>query len=763
MKPTMFQFFLPLSIGKKRYILLFILIFFCCYVKAQMVNSGRLYIAGNMFVDADFTNNDTAAYQNDGYFSLTGDFTNYQPFMIEGVGNTSFIGTTLQRIKGSQPADFHDVVWSNASGVKMFKNVVMGGIISPISGSLYFNSYALAMGGKINTAYTNTSAFSVTKGSDLLINGDAASGNKLYFDPSANTIHDVNVSSSGSGVLGNALNITAGSTFGTVTANGTLDAAGFLTLKSDADGTARVANSSGTITNYVTVERYIPPRRAWRFMAAPINNDTLTIRTAWQEGANNHDLNYANHQDPHPGYGTDITYDNDWTKGFDVNTTYNPSIRTWLQGSSTWNVAPPTATTLLNTYPAYYLFVRGSRAVHLEWATGAPTDPTILRETGTLNNGTYTKTYTGNPGDYLFVGNPFASSIDLDSVFSNSMGIVDDKFYVWDPAFSGTYGVGGYISYAHGIMVPLTTNYPTATTIIQGEQGFMLQSNTTSSNLVFKQNCKVATEAKVFGKSAFKKNSLVYVNLMLHSADSLLLVDGTGAIFGSEFSADVDYDDAIKFPNQNENISMVRNNRRIAVEARPNLVLTDTLFLRMTYLNTNYPYALAIKLVNTPDGMKSWLIDKYLNITTPLKLTDTTVYNFTANYYDTATYMRRFIIVYRRGLIATPTPTKKPIATPIPVGATAKTLNGSVNILPNPVTESTFNINLVSMPKGNYKAEIFASDGRLILTKRLEHSGGTFSYKINLPPGVTAGIYTVSITNNNNELVQKVSLVVSKN
>jgi hypothetical protein len=763
MKPTMFQFFLPLSIGKKRYILFFILIFFCCYLKAQVVNSGNFYIAGNMFVNTDFTNNSTATYQNDGAFFLTGDFQNDQFSMAEGIGTTSFIGTTLQRIKGSQPANFHDVVWSNAAGVKMFKNVMMGGMISPISGSLYFNNYALAMGGKINTAYTNTSAFSVTKGSDLLINGDAASGNKLYFDPSANTIHDVNVSSSGSGVLGNALNITAGSTFGTVTANGTLDAAGFLTLKSDADGTARVANSSGTITNYVTVERYIPPRRAWRFMAAPINNDTLTIRTAWQEGANNHDLDYANHQDPHPGYGTDITYDNDWTKGFDVNTTSNPSIRTWIQSLSTWNVAPPTTTTALTAYPAYYLFVRGSRAVHLEWATGAPTDPTILRETGTLNNGTYTKTYAANPGDYLFVGNPFASSINLSDMFSASTGIVNDKFYVWDPALNGSYGVGGYVTYAHGTMVPLTTNYPAPTTIIQGEQGFMLQATAASAKLVFNQDCKVATEADIFGKPKPQKNPLVYVNLMLHSADSLLLVDGTGAIFDSKFSADVDLDDAIKFPNQNENISMVRNNRRIAVEARPNLVLTDTLFLRMTYLNTNYPYALAIKPVNTPAAMQAWLIDKYLNKRTPLKLTDTTVYDFTANYYDTSTYMRRFIIVYRKGLIATPAPVKKLIATPVPVEATAKTLNGSVTILPNPVTGSSFNINLVSVSKGNYKAEIFTSNGRLILTKRLEHSGSTFSYKTNLPPGIAAGIYTVSITNSNNELVQKVSLVVSKN
>ena len=241
------------------------------------------------------------------------------------------------------------------------------------------------------------------------------------------------------------------------------------------------------------------------------------------------------------------------------------------------------------------------------------------------------------------------------------------------------------------------------------------------------------------------------------------MVDGTGAVFDAKFSADVDFDDAIKFPNQNENISMVRYNRRIAVEARPNLALTDTLFLRMTYLNTNYPYALLIKPVNTPQATQAWLIDKYLNTKTSLKTTDTTLYDFTANYYDTTTYMRRFIIVYRKGLIATPVPIKKPIATPVPVGATAKTLNGSVNILPNPVTESSFNINLVSISKGSYKAEIFASDGRLVLTKHIEHSGGTFSYKTNLPPGIAAGLYTVSITNSKNELIQKVSLVVSKN
>ena len=138
MKHKMFQFFLPLSAGKKRFFLFFILVFFCCYVKAQVVNSGNLYIAGNMYINTDFTNNSTATYQNDGYLNLTGNFNNDQPFMTEGTGTTEFSGTSLQKIHGTQAPDFHDVIWTNSSGVKMNINVIMGGVISPVTGSLVF-------------------------------------------------------------------------------------------------------------------------------------------------------------------------------------------------------------------------------------------------------------------------------------------------------------------------------------------------------------------------------------------------------------------------------------------------------------------------------------------------------------------------------------------------------------------------------------------------------------------------------------------------
>ena len=81
--------------------------------------------------------------------------------------------------------------------------------------------------------------------------------------------------------------------------------------------------------------------------------------------------------------------------------------------------------------------------------------------------------------------------------------------------------------------------------------------------------------------TAYLQNPVVYINLMLPSGDTLLLVDGTGALYGNKFSAGVDADDAGKLSNMNENICLFRNGQKLAIEARPIPKQTDTLFIRM--------------------------------------------------------------------------------------------------------------------------------------------------------------------------------------
>ncbi|MFY7886819.1 MAG: cadherin-like beta sandwich domain-containing protein, partial [Dolichospermum sp.] len=57
----------------------------------------------------------------------------------------------------------------------------------------------------------------------------------------------------------------------------------FLRLSSTANRTARVPAVSGTISGNVTVERFLPARRSWRFLTAPVTqSNPSTLNTSWQ-------------------------------------------------------------------------------------------------------------------------------------------------------------------------------------------------------------------------------------------------------------------------------------------------------------------------------------------------------------------------------------------------------------------------------------------------------------------------------------------------
>ena len=72
--------------------------------------------------------------------------------------------------------------------------------------------------------------------------------------------------------------------------SGTFNTGNLLTLKSDVIGTARVAPVGGSISGNVTVERYIPAKRAWRALTSPVNT-TNSIRANWQEAGTGNGIN----------------------------------------------------------------------------------------------------------------------------------------------------------------------------------------------------------------------------------------------------------------------------------------------------------------------------------------------------------------------------------------------------------------------------------------------------------------------------------------
>ncbi len=648
----------------------------------------------------------------------------------------------------------------------------------------------------LNGTVYGTGTLTGSNTSGLIVNAPGNAGT-VYFTPNNfttgnttnNYLQTFTVNSNAAVTLGDSLNICSGTavtTFGKLKVDGTLytqansNAGTNLTLKSGKYGDAVVIQSTtGAIKDTVTVERFIPARRAWRFIGVPFSSSSQTIRDAWQEGVNNDDLIYANNKNPNPGYGTHITYTPDPALGYDPNTTVNPSLKTWVSATGSWSPgAPSTATTNLLDYGgAYCLFVRGSRAVNLSWAAGSPVDNTVLRMKGILNEpGTANNAVQMNGSvaadKYMFLSNPYASPVNLTGVFTNSGGVYAGQVWAWDPKLNGSYGVGGYVTFdkATSVWVPYTDQTETGSysginePLIQSGQAFMLKAKVANPQVFFQQADKTSSENSVSFAPKAKPSPRMFINLMMKSADSLLLVDGVAAAFGKQFSAKTDEDDASKIWNFNENIALLRDTNYLAVEARPVPVLADTVFIYMGLYKNTPGYALKIFSDYFDPQVQVWLVDKITGTKTLVNINGT-VYPFATTGSDTS-YRHRFMLVFRRTFIATPVAVTRVAnqANPDTTGDANSIASGksNVSVHPNPIkTGEKVMLQFSNMNKGKYQVTVTSTAGKALAGRSIEHDGGSSTYAMQTDARWSAGSYFVRITGEDGfTLITK--LVISK-
>jgi hypothetical protein len=131
----------------------------------------------------------------------------------------------------------------------------------------------------INGAVSGSSVLRGASNSNLTITGTSGT---IRFDQSSlgnnNVLRNLTISGSGTSVLGNTLNISAGGQFGVVNvgSGATLTTGGYLILKSSPFGTAAIGVSAGTINGNITMERFISASgRRWRYISAPVTGQTL--------------------------------------------------------------------------------------------------------------------------------------------------------------------------------------------------------------------------------------------------------------------------------------------------------------------------------------------------------------------------------------------------------------------------------------------------------------------------------------------------------
>ncbi|RTL13735.1 MAG: T9SS type A sorting domain-containing protein [Flavobacteriaceae bacterium] len=462
--------------------------------------------------------------------------------------------------------------------------------------------YSLELGGtgvksfaatpSIKGNFIQSGSASITVPSTITFNGSAAQ-NIVGLDYTTIVFSEAGTKTfTSDGSISRAGAITFSGTPGTVDFDGISNNLNFV-LKSDDLGTARIGTATGwTLNGKVTAERYIPAKRAWRLLTAPLKGTSnTTVPNNWQGVADEGLLLFS-----------PSTYQSQTMTGY---TTGGGSPNIWKYDSANtqWQSIPDLTNENLFTSTVnngFLVFATGP-STSTNIATGEAV--TTLRPKGQLIAGDVSHSLTAD--QYHLFGNPFASPLDTEVLVQAN---ANTKVFMVDPSL-GT--VGGYVTYDGANWVP--TPPSGSEKYIQSGQGFFVRS---ASNPLFtiSESHKVEgnsnawfsrTSASASSSSSSNSNSssnssssvvvdkirvLLYkqLNSQWQLADGILAVNSVGGNDG------VDAVDTGKMSNFNENISFRNGTNNLAIEYR-GLPTTGTVQPMRLTGTTVQPYQLRVK------------------------------------------------------------------------------------------------------------------------------------------------------------------------
>ncbi|MBL0359431.1 MAG: InlB B-repeat-containing protein [Chitinophagaceae bacterium] len=612
------------------------------------------------------------------------------------------------------------------------------------------NAASLSLNGKtltINGGLTSsaTAAIIGSDASNLVMNST-----NTIISSGAIRLHNLTING-GTTTLGSAVEISGGTATVlpgelSVQAGSQLQSNGFLTIKSNAFGTGRVAagdDAGNYVTGDVTVERYIPANtfRSWRLLSVPTFGSGQTIRQAWQEGV----ANPSPLQNNLPGFGTQITgtgaLATAQANGFD-NITQSAALLSWT--GTAWAGVPGTNTSITTAAgkKGLFLYIRGERSQGVTNSSSSPT-ATTLRTTGQLYQGTQAiPGFSAN--SFNLVGNLYASAIDFTQL--NRTGGVSNLFYVWDSkklvgsslgtyqTFSGTnsfqclIGGGSY-----------TLGQPN--TKIESGQAFFVQTGASAGTITLNEGSKVGNGANL-GFRPVNPASLVKIDTRLYAANSAEIADANVVVFDNRYSNEVAEEDAIKLANGTENFGIQKGEKIIAIEGRKMIANTETISFNMSNLKQQ-EYTLEIAPQNmATQGLEATLEDSYLKTSTAISMENATTVKFTVDANAASKSANRFTIAFKKAVVL-PVVDVKP----------------AFVISPNPVEGGVVNLQFKNQPAGNYVVRIVSNNGQAVASSKIAHAGGTATQLLNLPAQLTAGMYQVEIIAANKTIITQSLLV----
>ncbi|SHK11689.1 T9SS type A sorting domain-containing protein, partial [Aequorivita viscosa] len=294
----------------------------------------------------------------------------------------------------------------------------------------------------------------------------------------------------------------------------------------------------------------------------------------------------------------------------------------------------------LNAGEAYLLFVRGDRSIDL--TNNLASNNTVIRATGSLTAGNYVQNFnTGAQGAFAMFGNPYQSTININSVFANSTNIDVSKYYVYDPSLGD---FGAYVT----VSLPAGTNTSNSAAnqyLQPGQGGQFATLNSGASSIIFNEADKTPgfhTTTNIDDNRLTTHNMLT---VQLYTSENLNnggpVHDSFGIIFDAEFSNHITADDAVKPWNFKENLGIDNNSTFLSIEKRA-MPLAAEVYNLFSNGYTHNNYSLKFKIDGLED-VSFYLDDNYTGSSTLVENSEFT-YSFSVNTDELSTATNRFSI-----------------------------------------------------------------------------------------------------------------------
>ncbi len=610
----------------------------------------------------------------------------------------------LQNVENITTLTFRLYAWGGTSSTATFS-------IGRYATGVTTNSLAIL--GTIEAATSTTWTGSAwtsgapTSSLDAIISGNLATSTDLICD-------DLTINS------GMSLEIGAGNK---LTVSGNLINNGTLIFKSNATNTAMfdVFNGSQSGNGLATVERYIPAKRAWRALTAPVST-TTSIFANWQEDGVN------------SGAGNGVNGLEIWSQsggnGLAAGGSSN-SLLNYNAEDDIWSGIPATNGTGSMMYfdknKPFMAFVTGPYGSGNITSNSAET---TLRATGSLFTGN--QTYTSAAGKYNFIGNPYASTINPVTMLADTdNSAFGGNIWVWDANAPGSNQVGTYNLFNSGTYTNLTSNpVVTSGTQIQSGQAFFVKS-TNGGTFTIKEIHKGTT----FSNAVFRTAAPELLRVGLYKQINTEWSGRDGAMTVILPDADANQTPN-KMANGTENVAFTKNDLLFASEHHLPLVASDVLNVKVwnTTAGANYKLKINTEQFNTTN-LNATLEDVFTNSRTSIALDGTAVeYPFAVTTEATSTG-NRFRIVFENSALGINNPKAS-----------------GISILPNPITGDAFQVNLGTLRTGTYSYSISNALGQEVENGSINNVTQNTSYTVKFKNNTAAGMYIMKVTGSDNSV-----------